>query len=68
MLLAEISGEKIEFQVRERQKQQRRALTDDEKRWRLSSEKNWKQELVSTGRLVIEIKTWQWPAGQGMPR
>jgi hypothetical protein len=63
MLLAEISGEKIEFQVRERQKQQRRALTDDEKRWRLSSEKNWKQELVSTGRLVIEIKTWQWPAG-----
>ncbi|TPM07409.1 MULTISPECIES: hypothetical protein [unclassified Mesorhizobium] len=38
-------------------------MTEDEKRWRSPGEKNWKQELVSTGRLVIEVKTWQWPTG-----
>lgn len=63
MLFAEVSGEKVEFQIREKQKQERRPLTEDEKRWRSPGEKNWKQELVSTGQLVIEVKTWQWPAG-----
>lgn len=63
MLSAEVSGEKVEFQVREKQKQERRPLTEDEKQWRSPGEKNWKQELFSTGRLVIEVKTWQWPAG-----
>jgi hypothetical protein len=62
-LLAEVSGEKIEFQVREKQKQERRPLTADEKRWRSADDKGWKQELVPTGRLSFEIKTWQWPNG-----
>lgn len=65
-LFAEVSGEKVEFQVREKQKQERRPLTADEKRWRSADDKGWKQELVPTGRLVFEIKTWQWP--NGLPR
>lgn len=63
VLVAEVLGEKVEFQVREKQRQQRRPLTDDEKRWRSAGDNGWKQELVPTGRLVFEIKTWQWPAG-----
>lgn len=66
VLFAEMLGEKVEFQVREKQKQQRRPLTDDEKRWRSAGDNGWKQELVPTGWLVFEIKTWQWPSG--LPR
>lgn len=66
VLFAELSGEKVEFQVREKQKQQRRPLTDDEKRWRSPGNNDWKTELVPTGWLVFEIRTWQWPSG--LPR
>lgn len=66
VLFAEVLGEKVEFQVREKQRQERRPLTDDEKRWRSPGDKGWRQELVPTGWLVFEIKTWQWPAG--LPR
>lgn len=62
-LVAEVLGETVAFQVREKQKQERRPLTDDEKRWRSSGDNGWKRELVPTGRLILEIKTWQWPAG-----
>ncbi|MBG0811929.1 hypothetical protein IY145_21510 [Methylosinus sp. H3A] len=53
----------MEFQVREKQKQERRPLTDDEKRWRSPGDNGWKKELAPTGWLVFEIKTWPWPAG-----
>lgn len=66
ILLAEVSGEKVEFQVREKQKQERRPLTENEKRWRSPGDNDWKKELVPTGWLVFEIKTWQWPAS--LPR
>jgi len=66
VLSAEVLGEKVEFQVREKQKQERRPLTEDEKRWRSPGDNGWKKELVPTGWLVFEIKTWQWPAG--LPR
>jgi hypothetical protein len=59
-------GEKVEFQVREKQKQERRPLTDDEKRWRSPGDNGWKRELVPTGWLVFEIKTLRWPSG--LPR
>ena len=62
-LFVEVLGEKVEFQVREKQKQQRRPLTDSEKRWRSPGDRGWRQELLPTGWLVFEIKTWQWPAG-----
>lgn len=63
VLFAEVSGEKVEFQVREKLKQERRPLTDDEKRWRSAGDGGWKKELVPKGWLVFEIKTWQWPNG-----
>lgn len=63
VLFAEVLGEKVEFQVREKQKQERRPLTEKEKRWRSTGDNGWKQELVPTGWLVFEIKTWQWPTG-----
>ncbi|KAB2954740.1 MAG: hypothetical protein F9K19_14775 [Rhizobiaceae bacterium] len=66
VLFAVVSGEKVEFQVREKLKQKRRPLTEDEKRWRSPSDNGWKNELAPTGSLVLEIKTWQWPAG--LPR
>jgi hypothetical protein len=66
VLFAEVLGEKVEFQVREKQKQERRPLTEDEKRWRSTGANGWKKELVPTGWLIFEIKTWQWPAG--LPR
>lgn len=66
VLFAEVLGEKVEFQVREKQKQERRPLTDDEKRWRSPGDNGWKKELVPTGWLIFEIKTWQWPSG--LPR
>ncbi|MCZ8096467.1 MAG: hypothetical protein O9972_00970 [Burkholderiales bacterium] len=65
-LFVETLGEKVEVQLREKQRQQRRPLTDDERRWRTAGANGWSQELVPTGFLVLEIKTWQWP--QGLPR
>ena len=57
-LFAELDGEKIEFQIREKLKQVKRPLTKQEKRWRLSGEKDWKQELQPTGKLAFAIKTY----------
>ena len=62
-LFAEMLGEKVEFQIREKQKRERQPLTDDDKRWRLTDDRDWKQVLVPTGCLVFEFKVWQWPAG-----
>jgi hypothetical protein len=57
-LVVELSGESIEFQLREKQKQVRRPLTEDEKRWHSSSERSWRQELEGTGRLTFSISTF----------
>ncbi len=57
-IVVEISGEKVEFQLREKQKQVRQPLTDDEKRWRSSTDRDWKQVLEGTGRLVFTIKSY----------
>ena len=54
---AEVLGEQVEFQIREKQKQERRPLTEDEKRWRSTGDNGWKKELVPTGWLIFEIKT-----------
>jgi hypothetical protein len=61
-LLAEIGGERIEFQLREKSKQVRRALSKDEKRWQ---KRDWAQELQPTGKLLFVIKTYL-PAGLGL--
>jgi hypothetical protein len=58
LLFAEVNGETIEFQLREKLKKGRRPLTDDERRWRVAGEKDWRQELLPTGHLVLAIKTY----------
>lgn len=55
-LFVEINGEKVEFQLRERLKQTRRPLTEDEKRWHPRD--TTRQELVPTSKLVFAIKTY----------
>lgn len=57
-LFAEVCGEKVEFQLRQKHKQVRRPLTADEQRWRIADDMGWKQELAPTGRLVFEIRTY----------
>lgn len=55
-LFVELDGERIEFQLREKLKQVRHPLTEDEKRWYTSRE--WRVELEPTGRLVFAISTF----------
>jgi hypothetical protein len=55
-LTATRGGDAIEFQLRERLKQVRRAPTADEKRWH--STREFVQELQPTGNLMFEIKTY----------
>ncbi|MBB3231980.1 hypothetical protein [Halomonas stenophila] len=57
-LAIELEGEKIPFQLREKQKQVRRPLTDSEKRWHRPGDKEWRQELQPTGKLIFEVKRY----------
>jgi hypothetical protein len=57
-LFFEVNGEKIEFQIREKQKQTRRPLNEDEQRWRTPGDSDWRRELQPTGKLVFSIKTY----------
>ena len=57
-LQAEMQGERIEFLLREKQKQVRRPLTDEEQRWASPKSKGWRYELQSTAKLVLTIKTY----------
>jgi hypothetical protein len=59
-LTASRGDDAIQFQLRERLKQVRRAPTADEKRWH--STREFVQELQPTGKLMFEIKTYL-PAG-----
>jgi hypothetical protein len=55
-LAIELQGEKVSFQLREKNKQVRRPLTENEKRWSQPRDRDWRQELQPTGKLVFEIK------------
>lgn len=57
-LVAEYKGEKIVFALRARNKQIRRPLNEDERRWSLPGDRAWRQELQPTGFLVFEFKTY----------
>lgn len=61
-LLAHVEQEKIQFQIREKQKQVRRPLTDDERKNFWTKNKKHIQELQPTGLLAFSIKTYL-PAG-----
>lgn len=56
-LYVEVLGERIEFQLREKQRQVRRRLTAEERQrsWRQNQE--WTQERQMTGKLQLLIKT-----------
>ena len=54
----EFQKERVDFQLREKQKQVRRPLTEEEKRWHWNRDRGWVQELQPTGVLVFTIKTW----------
>ena len=52
-----VAEERIELEIREKLKQVKRPLNDDEKRW-YSDAKRLVTELVGTGRLHVVIHTW----------
>lgn len=58
ILHVEMQGERIEFQLRGKQKQVRRPLTENEKRWVSKDDKGWRQDLQPTGKLSFSIKTY----------
>lgn len=58
LLFAEVAGEKIEFELREKQKQVRRPLTEKEREWETWNKSGLKQELQPSGFLVFVIKTY----------
>lgn len=53
----EIERERVEFDLKEKFRQVRRPLTEDEKRWGFNRNKPWKQELQPTGALVFLLRT-----------
>ena len=57
-LAAEVAGEKIEFELREKQKQVRRPLTEKERQWETWNRSGMKQELQPSGFLVFVFKTY----------
>lgn len=54
----EVQKERIDFQLREKQKQVRRPLTKSEEAISYYRERGWVQELQGTGNLIFTIKTW----------
>lgn len=57
-LYAELLGEKVEFQLREKQKQIRRPPTDDEKKYSWNRDRGWVQEMQPSGKLLFAFKTY----------
>jgi hypothetical protein len=53
----EIAGERVDFKLREKQRQVRRPLTEDEKRYSYMAERGWVQELQPSGILVFTLET-----------
>ena len=58
----EVERERIEFELKEKYRQVRRPLTDDEKKWHHNPDRPWRQELQPTGTLALTIKTHLDPA------
>lgn len=55
-----VEKEDIEIQLREKQKQIKRPLTEDEKRYGFHRDRGWVQELQPNGILNFSIKTHLW--------
>ena len=63
-VIVNVTGERIELEIREKLKQVKRPLNDDEKRW-YSDKGRLVTELVGTRRLNVVIHTW---SGAGFKR
>lgn len=57
-LAIELEGEVIPIQLREKNRQVHRPLTEEEKHWRWNEGKDSKLELQPSGKLVFEIKRY----------
>ncbi len=53
----EVERERVEFELREKYRQVRRPLTDDEKKWGFNPDRPWRQEMQPSGMLTFTIKT-----------
>ena len=53
----EIEGERVDFDLRERKKQVRRPLTEEEKRSPYAPARGFVQEMQLTGELIFALKT-----------
>lgn len=53
----EIAGERVDFDLRERKKQVRRPLTEEEQRTHYTRERGFVQEMQLTGELIFSLKT-----------
>jgi hypothetical protein len=53
----EIAGERVDVDLRERKKQVRRPLTEEEKRTHYARERGFVQEMQLTGELIFSLKT-----------
>ena len=49
VLYIEMQSEKVEFQIREKQKKGRRPLSESEQRWADKGDKGWRQAMQPTG-------------------
>jgi hypothetical protein len=54
----EINSQRVDFTLRERQRQVRTPLTEEEKRYSFNREQGWRQDLQPTGELLFEITDW----------
>jgi hypothetical protein len=53
----EVDRERVEFELKEKYRQVRRPLTDDEKKWGFNPDRPWRQELQPSGMLAFTIRT-----------
>ena len=53
----EVERERLEFDLKEKYRQVRRPLTEEEKKWGYNIDRPWKQESQPTGMLQFSIKT-----------
>src|SRR5262245_24827535 len=58
VVTARFDHETVEFDLYERQKQVRRALTDEERAKSWNQDAKWSQTMEPTGQLVFKIKSW----------
>ena len=57
-LQANLGGKQVAFRLREKLKQVKRPLTDDDKRWGYGTARGYRTETVGSGYLIFEFQTY----------